>query len=130
MFHSVSSYYSCAEDGGTTGKLSEFHPGADRVEDYKERFLLYCEANGVTSDNAADKKIAILLTSVGSVTYALLKNLVRPDRPQDKSLEELFTLLENHYKPKVIVIADRVRFYKRQQHKGETIACTPRSYAA
>ena len=83
MFHSVSSYYSCAEDGGTTGKSSEFHPGADRVEDYKERFLLYCEANGVTSDNAADKKIAILLTSVGSVTYALLKNLVRPDRPQD-----------------------------------------------
>ena len=59
---------------------------------------------------------------MGSPTYTLLKNLVRPGKPQDKSLEELFTLLKNHYEPKVIVIAERFRYYKRQQKEGETIA--------
>ena len=104
------------------GKLSEFHPVADSVEDCKEWFLLDCEANGVTGENAFVKKIVILLTLVGSATYTLLKNLVRPDSPQGKSLEELFTLLKNHYEPKVIVIADCFPFYKRQHREEETIA--------
>ena len=104
------------------GRLNEIHPGIDNVEDYRERFLLYCEDNGVTGEGADSKKKAIFLTSVGSPTYTLLKNLVRPGKPQDKSLEELFTLLKNNYEPKVIVIAERFRFYKRQQKEGETIA--------
>ena len=44
------------------GRLNEFHPGVDNVEDYRERFLLYCEANGVTGDGADSKKKAIFLT--------------------------------------------------------------------
>ena len=55
------------------GKLCEFNVGVANVEDYKEQFLLYCTANRITGD---DKKIAVLLTSMGTTTYTLLKNLV------------------------------------------------------
>ena len=101
------------------GKLCEFQAGVDNVEDYKERFLLYCTANGITDD---DKKIAVLLTSMGTTTYTLLKNLVRPAAPQDKSLNALFKLLQDHYEPRIIVVAERFRFYKRMQREGENIA--------
>ena len=37
-------------------------------------------------------------------------------------MDELFQLLKDHYEPKVNVIAERFRFFKRQQREGESIA--------
>ena len=68
------------------GKLRKVNAGVDNVEDYKERFLLYCSANWLED---ADKQKAVFLTCVGTATYTVLKNLVRPDKLQDKSLDEL-----------------------------------------
>ena len=81
--------------------------------------MLYCTANEITDD---DKKIAVLLTSMGTTTYTLLKNLVRQAAPQNKSLDTLFKLLQDHYEPRIIVIAERFRFYKRMQREGENTA--------
>jgi hypothetical protein len=52
----------------------------------------------------------------------LSKNLVRPAKPQDKSLDELFDLLKTHYEPRIIVISERSRFYKRCQREGKNVA--------
>ena len=52
----------------------------------------------------------------------MLKNLVRPQKPQDLSLDELLEALQKHYQPRIVVIAERYRFYKRQQREGEWIA--------
>ena len=40
------------EDMGTGrhGKISDFRPAVDSVEDYKERFLLYCVENVILTD--------------------------------------------------------------------------------
>ena len=92
---------------GRHGKLSEFNAGVVNVEDYKERFLLYCAANGLED---ADKQKAVFLTCVGTATYTLLKNLVRPEKPQDKSLDELFVLLKSHFEPRIVVIVEIFRF--------------------
>ena len=89
------------------------------VEDYKERFLLYCAANG---SEDADKQKAVFLTCVGTTTYTLLNNLVRPVKLQDKSPDELLALLKSHFEPRIVVIAERFRFYQRLQREGETIA--------
>ena len=104
---------------GRHGKLEKFNAGVDNVEDYKERFLLFCAANGLED---ADKLKAVFLTCVGTATYTLLKNLVRPEKPQDKSLDELFKLLKSHFQPRIVVIAERFRFYHSLQREGETIA--------
>ena len=105
---------------GRHGKISDFRPGIDSVEDYKERFQLYCVANDILTDE--DKGKAVFLTCVGVTTYNLLKNLVRPQKPQDLSLDELLKALQKHYQPRIVVIAERYRFYKRQQREGESIA--------
>ena len=101
------------------GRLTDFHPGVDTVDDYEDRVLLYCDANGI---GEGPKRKAIFLTSVGATTYTLLKNLVSPQKPQELELKALVALLKTHYQPKIIVIAERFRFYKRQQRDSETIA--------
>ena len=100
-------------------KLAEFQAGTDIVDEYVDRFNLYCTANDV-ADN--DKQRAIFLTTVGATTYRLLCNLTRPEKPQDKTLDELTKLMKNHCEPKTIVIAERFRFYKRVQKEGENVA--------
>ena len=46
----------------------------------------------------------------------------RPEKPQDKTLDELTELMEDHCEPKTIVVAERFRFYKRVQKEGENVA--------
>ena len=105
---------------GRHGKISDFQPGIDSVEDYKERFLLYCVANDISTNR--DKGEAVFLTCIGATMYNLLKNLVRPQKPQDLSLDEMLEALQKHYQPRIVVIAERYRFYKGQQREGESIA--------
>jgi hypothetical protein len=56
---------------GRYGRISEFQAGVDSVDDYRERFALYCAANDIDDDK---KTKAVFLTSVGMSTYTLLKN--------------------------------------------------------
>ena len=51
------------------GKLGEFQPGIDQVEDYQERFVLYCAANKLAGDDAAETRKAVPLTSVHGFTH-------------------------------------------------------------
>ena len=44
---------------------------------------------------------------IGAKTYAVLRSLVAPDQPKDKSFAELKALLKAHYDPKPLVIAER-----------------------
>lgn len=52
----------------TIGHVEHFQPGVDDWEQYEERLQQYFVANGI---NDEDKKWAILLTVVGSMTYGL-----------------------------------------------------------
>jgi RNase H-fold protein (predicted Holliday junction resolvase) len=80
-----------------------------------ERVKLFFTANGV----ADNKKV---LTVIGSKTYSPLRNLVAPTLPQEKSLEQLVTILKQHYEPRPLVIAERFHFHQRDQAVGESIA--------
>ena len=66
-------------------------------------FLLYCVANDISTDG--DKGKVIFLMCIGATTYNLLKNLVRLQKPQDLSLDELLDALQKHYQPRIVVIA-------------------------
>ena len=45
-----------------------------------------------------------------------------PDVPSSKTYDELKATLSAHFKPKTLVIAERLRFYKRNQHENESIS--------
>jgi len=67
-------------------------------------------------------RIHAFLSVIGSKTYSLLRNQVSPDKPGDKSLQELFAVLRKYFEPKKALIAARFRFFRRQQEVGETVA--------
>ena len=61
------------------------------------------------------------LSVIGSKSYSLLRSLLAPDRPSEKSYDDLVTVLKKHFEPKPIVIAERFHFHRQAQAVGETI---------
>ena len=54
--------------------------------------------------------------------YGVLRNLLAPESPKDKSFVEVKELLISHYSPKPILVAERVKFHCRHQHESKTVA--------
>ena len=77
------------------------------------------EANEITDP---DKKRCSFLVSVGANSYKLIRSLVAPEDPKDKSYEALAQLAQDHFMPKPSTIVQRFKFNTRSQQPGETIA--------
>ena len=67
------------------------------------------------------KQAACLITVIGASTYTLLENLLSPEKPATKKLDELIEVLQHHFQPKVITIAERFKFHQRSQADGESV---------
>ena len=80
------------EDMALIGKIEEYDEKDSWVE-YTERLEQYFVANEIT-DNG--KKRAVLFRVCGAKTYKLIRNLVNPRKPTDKSFSELVNLVKNH----------------------------------
>ena len=59
---------------------------------------------------------------MGAKTFLLLQSLTAPVNPQELSYNELTADLKAHFKPKPLVIAERLYFYQRSQLDGKPIA--------
>ena len=57
-----------------------------------KEYNYYIEANGVEDA----KKVAVLLTVMGSKSYGLLRNLLAPGKPHEKTYDELVETLKGH----------------------------------
>ena len=99
------------------GNIGEFNDLTETWKSYTERVKQYFAANEI----ANEKKVPALLAMMGGKTYSLLRNLTTPDDPATKGLDDIVKLLENHLSPKPLVIAERFRFHKRDQHEGESV---------
>ena len=101
----------------TFGKLKAFEPEVENISTYLERVQLHFEANEV----ADDKKVSVLLTVIGSRNYGLIRSLVAPALPKDKTLEQLIAFLKGHFQPKPLVVAECYRFHQRTQGSTESV---------
>ena len=101
------------------GRIGEFNEGSEDFSCYVERLEQFFVANDIEE---ADKKRAVFLSSVGPKTYALVKHLLSPDLPNTKTYKEITDTLKTHFSPEPILIAERFKFYKRDQHANETIS--------
>ena len=67
------------------------------------------------------KQIAMFLTIIGNETYSFLRNLLAPESPTGKTVKTLSETLIDHLKPQPIIIAERYKFYCRDQSENETV---------
>ena len=99
-----------------------FNPESEDIESYLERLQQYFIAYDIKNDegNVAKRK-AILLTSIGSGAYRVLKDLSFPDAPNTKTFDHLATLLRRHYKPTRLKVAEQYRFHSASQKPRQSI---------
>ena len=100
----------------THGKTGEFSSQREDWLAYSERLEEYFIANDIES---SDKKKAILLSVVGAETYQLIRSLVAPAKPKEKTLVKL---VQEHHQPIPSAIVQRYKFNSRTQQAGESIA--------
>jgi len=101
----------------TIGKLDNFDENVQDWSAYFEQVEQYFKANKVDDD----LQVPALLSSMGASAYNLLKNLNAPAKPSAKSLAEINNVMTNHLNPKPLLIAERYRFYKRDQQANESV---------
>ena len=103
----------------TYGSIGEFDRGQEDWTSYCERLEQYFVANNVTD---ATRQRAIFFSVCGASMYQLIRNLVAPERPTDRSLAEIMSLVRDHHTPPPSVIVQRFTFHSRLQKEGESIA--------
>ena len=103
----------------THGNICEFNAEAEDWKSYTERLQQYFTANDVDS---AEKQRAILLSVCGAQTYQLIRSLLAPAKPTEKSFTEIVACLTEHYHPKPSIIVLRYNFNIRSRKQGESVA--------
>ena len=68
------------------------------------------------------KKKSVFWAVVGPTTYALLRSLVSPARPGDKTFAELVAALKEHFKPTPSETVQCSKFHTRVRKPGESVA--------
>ena len=77
----------------TFGSIKEYEQSENWTQ-YQERLENYFDANDITEEG---KKKSILLSVVGAQAYQLIRNLIAPTKPKEKSFEELCEAMNSHY---------------------------------
>ena len=99
------------------GKLEEFDLSTDTVSLYVECTKLFFAANSIT----AERQVLIFLNVIGKTNYQLLRNLLSPSTPGDKSFSELVDTLKGHFEPKPLVISERSNFHPGEERNGSAV---------
>ena len=101
------------------GKVEWFDPATEDWSTYVERLEHYFIANDIATEA---KRRSTLLTVAGPEVYSLACNLVAPNKPGDKSYDDLVALIKNHYSPAPSIIVQRYKFHTRVRKQGESAA--------
>lgn len=101
------------------GTLGEFDAKRESWSEYTERLTQFFVANEV---NDAERQRAIFITVVGAATYSLLKNLIAPVLPTQRTLTHLLQTLSDHFEPPASEIVERFKFNSRARKVGESVS--------
>ena len=61
------------------------------------------------------------MSVIGRKTYALPRDLLSPVQLSEKAFDELKQVLEAHYKPNKVVMAEHFRFHRRSQAARKSV---------
>ena len=102
----------------TFGRIEEYSE-SENWGQYIERLGYYFEANGITE---AEKKRSIFLTVCGSKCYSLIRNLLSPTKPDEKTFEELSKLVQDHLNPEPSEVIQRYKFHSKVRSHGQSVS--------
>lgn len=100
------------------GQLPYFNPNYSDWIVYTERLEQYFEANEID----AEKRKALLLTSLYDSVYKMLRDVCHPQLPKDKTIDELLQLLDKQFVIRTSIFRERRAFYTAKQERHEKIA--------
>lgn len=101
------------------GNVGPYDSDSEDWTCYCERLEQFFVANDI---NDEDKRRAVLLSVCGSSVYQLVRNLLAPVKPSQKSFTELVQLVRNHFCPSPSVTVHRYNFNSRVQKEDETVS--------
>ena len=84
-----------------------------------ERIMLFFEANEISEDS---KKRALLVSSVETKTYKVIKSLAMPKKPAEKSFKEIADFSKEHQIHKPNTIAKPFKFDMNDRKEGELLS--------
>ena len=107
------------EEMAIHGGIAEFDSASEDWLAYMERLDQYFIANGVDD---AGKQRAILLSGCGALTYKLIKCLIAPEKPAEKTFKQLLEIVLKHFDPVPAITVQRYKFNVRMRQPGENVA--------
>lgn len=117
---------------GLFGRVGEFNIERETFSAYVERMEMFFTANNIVETTGegsaaanqlvANRKRAIFLTEVGPEVYSTLSNLLAPAKPKDTLFTDIVRILEKHYNPKPLEIAQSFHFGTRNQKSEESVS--------
>lgn len=103
---------------GIVGNIVPFDPNVCKFSTYTARFRQFLAVNNI----ADTKHVPTFLTVIGDAHYQLLVNLLCPEEPATRTLDQLIAALTAHFEPATLEVAERQKFYSRRQSDRESIA--------
>lgn len=100
------------------GYFAEFNPDIDDWVVYCERLQEYFTANSLEEE----KKVATLLSLIGTKTYILLRDLCNPIAPNKKTFKQLDEVMKSHFTKQPVIWRERKKFHEATQGTHETVA--------
>lgn len=94
-----------------------YEAGSEDVMSYLERLKMYFTLTGVSQT----QQVNVLCVILPAEVFKILKDGLSPKEVKDASFSECEKCLQNYYAPTNCQIANRYKFYSRQQHSGESL---------
>ena len=104
---------------GQYGKISEYEKDKEDWVCNIKMIMPFFKINEIEEDS---KKRAILLSSIVSETYKVIKSLAMPNKPSEKYFTEMVGFLKEHQVHKLNKIAKRFKFNMKYKKEGETLS--------
>lgn len=103
--------------------LEKFIPAVEEFSSFIERVHYFFDAHKITDDaeNAKQRK-GIMLCALGPATLDLLHDLMYPERPADKTFDEIVAVLKSHFEPPPNATLGGYKFLQCKQKKNQSIA--------
>lgn len=98
------------------GDLPRFW-GHENFDLFNERLEQVFELNGLSDE----KKVALLILSVGDEVQRTVRDACHPLKPKDKTFDELQDLVKKQYVSDVSAVDDRRNFYRAKQSDDESV---------
>ena len=103
----------------THSSIGELQSTQETWQSYVERLEQYFVANDVRT---ANKKWAVLLSTVVGQTYQLIRNLLAPTKPTEQTFAQIVNAVQKHHHPRPSVAVHRFSFHSRSRRTGENVS--------